>query len=206
MWTNAVLTVGECGRRGLWIGGGQDPGGRWSCCDGEAVRTVTPQRSPQGAGDGFRRHGENAQGCRRWLSSVPTTLRTVGSSPQRRSILRTALMTVEWSLPPNRLPISGIAHLGQLAREVHRDHARVRDGAVALRPLEVVQLDVEVGGHLALDGLDGEAGRARWRSAWPARRGPARRRWLCPWNDARAARRSRAPSSSRTLLLMCAAR
>jgi hypothetical protein len=35
------------------------------------------------------------QGFRRWDSIVPTTLRTVGSSPQRRSIFRTALMTVE---------------------------------------------------------------------------------------------------------------
>ncbi len=31
-------------------------------------------------------------------------------------------------------------------------------GAMALRPLEVVQLDVEVGRHLALDRLNGEAG------------------------------------------------
>jgi hypothetical protein len=54
----------------------------------------------------LRRHG-GVYGRRRWLSRVPTTLLTVGSSVQSRSIFRTALMTVEWSLPPNRLPISG---------------------------------------------------------------------------------------------------
>src|SRR5450631_2280824 len=52
-----------------------------------------------------------------------------------------------------------IAHVGQLARQVHRDHARMGDGAMALGSLEVMQLDVEVGGHLALYRLDGEAAR-----------------------------------------------
>src|SRR5258706_9125979 len=48
----------------------------------------------------------------------------------------------------------GEAHLGELAGEEHGDHARVRDGAVALRTLEIMELDVEISGDLALNALD----------------------------------------------------
>ncbi|MEA2700039.1 MAG: hypothetical protein QOI66_4310 [Myxococcales bacterium] len=47
---------------------------------------------PTGLSTGQR---DDIQGWRRWLSIVLTTLRTVGSSEHRRSILRTALITVE---------------------------------------------------------------------------------------------------------------
>ena len=48
-----------------------------------------------------------AQPSRRWLSIVLTMLRCAGSVATRRSIFLTALITVEWSRPEKRLPISG---------------------------------------------------------------------------------------------------
>jgi len=42
-----------------------------------------------------RSHDGTAHGWRRWVSIVLTTLRRAGSSVHSRSILRTALMTVE---------------------------------------------------------------------------------------------------------------
>lgn len=88
--------------RRLWIGRGDTTAWRRENRD-EASRSKSRNTDSTGWGCVPKTH----HGWRRWLSIVFTTLRRAVSSPQRRSIFLTALMTVEWSLPPNRLPISG---------------------------------------------------------------------------------------------------
>ena len=48
------------------------------------------------------------------------------------------------------------ARAGELARQLHGYHARPGHGLQALRSPEIVQLDIEVRRHLALDGFDVE--------------------------------------------------
>ena len=64
--------------------------------DGQAFHRARGQAGAHHAPHGARAsHGGTDHGWRRWVSIVLTTLRRAASSVHSRSILRTALITVE---------------------------------------------------------------------------------------------------------------